>query len=217
MDIRWFGQSFFEVVTDTEVEKGVKIYLDPYGGDIGLALPKNLEADVVLVSHSHPDHNNTSLFKEAGLLVDTAGEYSVKGVDIKGILAFHDGAEGKKYGHNVVFSIESEGIKVVHLGDIGHPLTEAQAQKIGTPDILMIPVGGGHSIDGKEATKIIKQLEPKIVIPMHYKIPNLKAELNGIDDFCKEMGICAAEPLKKLSIKAGNLAGKEVEIITMEP
>jgi len=217
MDIRWFGQSFFEVIINTDVEKGVKIYFDPYGNNIGLTPPKNLEADVVLVSHQHSDHNNLSLFKKVGLLVETAGEYSVKGLDIKGILAFHDNVSGEERGPNIIFSVESEGIKLIHLGDLGHLLSEAQTQRIGAPpDILMIPVGGRYSINGKEATRIVKQLEPKIVIPMHYKIPGLDVELDGIENFCKEMGICVAEPLKKLSIKAGNLAGKEMEIVTME-
>jgi len=216
MEIRWFGQSFFEVVTNTETKKGVKIYFDPYSEAIGLTPPKNLEADIVFISHSHPDHNNTAVFKDIGLVIDSAGEYSVKGVDVKGILTFHDNSQGKERGCNIVFSLESENINLVHLGDLGHMPSESQMQKIGNPDILMIPVGGNNSINGREATKIIKQLEAKIVIPMHYKIPGLNAELNGIEKFCKEMGICVSETVKKLSVKVSNLIGKEMEVIVMQ-
>ena len=109
---------------------------------------------------------------------------------------------------------------MVHLGDIGHAPTEAQIQKIDGVDILMIPVGGspnGPTIAPKDAVKILKQLEPKIVIPMHYKIPGITRELGDLDSFCKEIGICAMEPIKKLSLKASNLVGKEMEVVVMEP
>jgi len=217
MHIRWFGQSFFEVTTDTELTKGVKIYFDPYGDVVGLRPPENLEADIVLVSHQHPDHNNTGLFKNIGFTVNTSGEYSVKGVDIRGIQAYHDNNQGKDRGSNIIFSLESEGINIVHLGDLGHILSEKNVQEIGSPEILMVPIGGNHSLNGNEATKVIKQLEPKIVIPMHYKIPNLTAELDGIDKFCKEMGICVSESLKALSVRASDLSGKEMEVVELEP
>ena len=219
MDISWFGQSFFEVVTDTEVKKGVKIYFDPYGETIGLTPPRNLEADIVLVSHQHSDHNNLGLFQKAGFRIDTAGEYSVEGVDVKGILTYHDGSQGEERGLNITFLVESENLKLVHLGDLGHILSDKQVQAIGNPDVLMVPIGGNHSLSGKEATKVIKQLEPKVVIPMHYKIPGLKTEveLDGIDKFCAEMGICLKESLKKFSVKATSLSGKEMEVVQLEP
>jgi len=216
MDIHWFGQSFFEITTDTEKQKGVKIYFDPYGNHIGLKPPQDLSATVVMISHQHPDHNNIQLFKDPGIVLDTAGEYSVRGIDIKGILTFHDVSKGQERGTNLVFIMESEGIRLAHLGDLGHLLDESQMGEIGVVDILLIPVGGNHSINGKEATKIIKQLEPKIIIPMHYKIPGIQAELDGIEEFCKEMGICLSQALKKLSVKAASLTGKEMEVVLME-
>lgn len=216
MDIRWFGQSFFEITADTEVKKGLKIYIDPFEG-IGITPPANLEGDVVLITHDHHDHNNLGAFKNPGMMINTPGEYSVGGVDIKGLLTFHDDQSGAERGSNVVYILEAEDIRVVHLGDIGHLPTEAQIQKIDGVDILMIPVGGNYTVSPKDAVKIIKQLEPKIVLPMHYKIPGVTADFGDLDAFCKEMGICAAEPVKKLSLRAGSLAGKEMEVVAMEP
>jgi L-ascorbate metabolism protein UlaG (beta-lactamase superfamily) len=221
MDIRWFGQSFFEITADTEAKKGLKIYIDPFGDVIGIKPPSNLEGDAVLITHGHPDHNNLGAFKSAGLAINTPGEYSVGGADIKGLLTFHDDKSGTERGLNVVYILEAENIRVVHLGDIGQTPTEAQIQKIDGVDVLMIPAGGspaGPTVAPKEAVKIIKQLEPKVVIPMHYKIPGHKAtNIGDLDTFCKEMGVCATEPVKKISLKAGTLAGKEMEVIIMEP
>lgn len=217
MEIRWFGQAFFEITSDTEVRKGTKIYIDPYGvhDDFNLTPPGNLEAEVVLISHNHPDHNNIKTFKNPGMIIDSPGEYSVSGVDIKGLLTFHDNKSGQEYGSNVVYIIETESVRVVHLGDIGHLPSEAQAQKIDGVDVLMIPVGGAHSIGPKDAVKIVKQLEPKIVIPMHYKMPGLPAAMGSLDDFCKEMGICATEPVLKLTVKKANLIDKDMEVVIL--
>jgi len=217
MDIRWFGQSFFEIVVDTAAKKGVKLFIDPYASHIGLTPPGNLEGDIVLITHNHPDHNNIGAFKNPGIVINTPGEYSVQEVDVKGFLTYHDDKSGEERGINIVYALEAEDIRIVHLGDLGHLPSEEQVHKIDGVDVLMIPVGGLHSITVKEAVKVIKQLEPKIVIPMHYKIPGLTVEMGDLDTFCKEMGICATEPVKKLSIKAGNLAGKEMEVIIFEP
>lgn len=216
MDIRWFGQSFFEIATNTEVKKGAKAYLDPFGAEIGLAPPNGLVADLVTVSHQHPDHNNLKAFSDKGIVIDTPGEYSISGIDIKGILSYHDTKSGEEWGANVIYLLSSEDIRLAHLGDLGHQLNEDQIRKIDGLDILLIPVGGKHSLSGKDAVKTIKQLEPKIVIPMHYQIPGIKADLASLDNFCKEMGICAAEPIQKLSVKKANLEGKEMEVVILK-
>ncbi|MBM3256178.1 MAG: MBL fold metallo-hydrolase [Candidatus Moranbacteria bacterium] len=215
MDIRWFGHSFFEITTSTEVKKGIKIYLDPFGEEVGLKLPKLEEADVVTVSHDHFDHNNVGIFKNSVLALYTPGEYSVKGVDIKGFLSYHDKKKGAEKGINVIFAVESEGIRVVHLGDLNHELGEEEVKKIDGVDVLLVPVGGPFSLRGKESIRVIKQLEPKIVVPMHYKLPQTKLDLAPLDEFCKEIGVCPVEPIAKLSVKLGTLEGKEMEIVIM--
>jgi len=216
MEIRWFGQSFFEITTDTDVKKGAKAYIDPYDSSIGLTPPSDLQADLVMVSHQHPDHNNVKAFADPGIVIEGSGEYSVSGIDVKGILTYHDTKLGSELGVNIIYLLESEGIRLAHFGDLGHPLSESQIRDIDGVDILMIPVGGKYSSSSNDAVKTIKQIEPKIVIPMHYKIPGIKVELLDLEGFCKEMGICATEPVPKLSVKKINLEGKEMEVVILQ-
>ncbi len=119
MEIRWYGQSFFEITTDTEIKKGVKVYLDPYGAGIGLTPPSGLTADLVTVSHQHPDHNNLEVFSDQGIVIDTPGEYSVSGLDIKGILSYHDAKLGEEWGSNVIYLFSSEDIRVLRHSGTG--------------------------------------------------------------------------------------------------
>lgn len=214
MQIIWKGQSCFQVITSREknnlgdVSHGnnqVNIVIDPYSETTGLRVPK-LEADILLITHDHPDHNNVKAVSGNYFLISGPGEYEIKDVFIQGIPAFHTPACETGKGEVVVYTIESEGIKICHLGDLGQKeLTEDQVEKIGNIDILMIPVGGVYTINSKEATKIISQIEPRIVIPMHYHIPKLKIKLEGLEKFLKAMGVKSPETLNKLTIKKKDL------------
>lgn len=216
MEIRWFGHSFFELKTDTNIKKEVKIYFDPFHNSIGIDPPKNLVADVVLLSHNHDDHNNLDVFEEKGIVLTTAGEYSIKGVDVKGTLSFHDKVEGKERGANIIFSVSSENLKIAHLGDLGHPLDERQIKELGKVDVLLVPIGSSYSMSLKEMLKTIKEISPKIIIPMHYKTEGENVEVQGIEPFYTEMGISEGEPLRKLVLKSSNLEGKEMEVVVLE-
>ncbi len=216
MEIRWFGHSFFEVITNSKVKKEIQIFFDPYSPEIGIEPPTDLEADIVFTSHDHKDHNHTPIFKRIDLLIKNAGEYSVKGLDIKGISSFHDNAEGRERGANVIYTLEAEKIRLAHLGDLGHLLTDEQLKKIDGVDVLFLPVGGPCSISGKEAVKVAKQIEPKIIIPMHYKIPGVNFEMKELTDFLKELGVGEIEPVRKLSLKPSLVENKEMEVVIME-
>ena len=217
MQIIWKGQSFFQILIQRGKESVVKIAFDPYDEQIGLK-PPVLEADILLITHSHYDHNNVKAVKGSPFLISGPGEYEIKGVSIQGISSFHDNVQGKERGENTIYTLESEGIKICHLGDLGQKeLTDEQLEKIGAIDILMIPVGGVYTISAKEATKIISQIEPKIVIPMHYHIPKLKIKLEGLDKFLKMMGVKAPEVSKKLSISQRNLPSEGMKIIVLKP
>ncbi len=201
MDIYWYGQACFKLKGKT-----ASVIIDPYNPEFtGLKLPKELQGDVVLVSHEHQDHNNweavTSSSGKKPMKFNDPGEYEVGGVVISGISSFHDDTQGSERGKNIIFHMMFDGLDIVHLGDLGQAkLTEEQIAQIGEVDILLVPVGGIYTIDAKVASNIVSQLEPKIIIPMHYKMEGLKFELAGVEGFLKEMGAEAVTVQPKLSI-----------------
>jgi len=216
MKIVWHGHSLFQITTNPEKNNQVQIVIDPFDKSIGLRVPK-LEADILLVTHQHHDHNNIKAVSGNPFLIEGPGEYEVKGVFIRGILSFHDDSRGKERGMNTIYVMESEDIKLCHLGDFGQKeLTDEQMEKIGEIDILMIPVGGNYTISLKEVAKIMSQLEPKITIPMHYAIPKLKIKLNPLNRFLKMFGIKSLTPLNKLSIKKKDIPADEAKIIVLK-
>lgn len=217
MNILWHGQSFFEIQAKGSGDNSVKIVADPFGEGLGLKVPK-VEADVLLVSHGHPGHSNKGAIKGDCFLIDSPGEYEVKGVFVKAIPAFHDNGAGRERGAVVIFKIETEGIRLCHLSDFGQKeLTNEQLDEIGDVDVLFVPVGGTFTVNAKEASSIISQIEPKIVIPMHYKLPGLKLDLAEVKDFLKVMGQENITPQPKIKITSKDLTKEETEIIVLQP
>lgn len=217
MKIIWHGQSCFQIIAQTKKSKEVTIVIDPFSEGIGLRVPK-LQADILLVTHNHRDHNNVKAVSGNPFLIEGSGEYEIKGVFIQGILAFHDASLGRERGEVTIYTILAEGMSVCHLGDLGQKeLTADQLEKIGNIDILMIPTGGLYTISAKEALKIMAQIEPKITIPMHYQVPGLNLKLEKIDKFLKMLSIRSVEPLVKLSIKKRDLSPEEAKIIVLKP
>ncbi len=215
--IYWAGQSCFEISVANAKDSTATIVIDPFDEKIGLKLP-NLSADVLLVTHGHSDHNNVKGVKSEPFVIDGPGEYEVKGVFVQGIESFHDDNQGKERGANTIYVIETEGMRFCHLGDFGQKeLTDEQVEKIGSVDILMIPVGGTYTIASSEAIKIIGQIEPKVVIPMHYALPKLTVDLDGVDTFLKAMGK-TIEPQDKFTVKISTLPkDRDMEIVILKP
>lgn len=216
MQISWKGQACFHILAQRSKQEQVKIIIDPFDPSIGLKLSSS-EADVVLATHDHEDHNN---IKAAGgaFAVTGPGEYEIKDVSIQGIPSFHDEAEGKERGRNTIYVIDVEGIKLCHLGDLGqNELTADQVSKIGNVDILFVPVGGVYTIGAKGAAKVISQIEPRIVVPMHYLLPGLKFKLDKVEDFLKEMGVKNAEAQSKLAVKVRDFVSEEMKIVVLTP
>lgn len=213
----WAGQSCFNISVSNSRDHSAEIVIDPFDEKLGLKVP-NFSADILLVSHQHYDHNNVKAVKGTPFLVGGPGEYEVKGVFIQGISSFHDNKEGKERGLNTIYTIEAEGMRLCHLGDFGQAqLTDEQLDKIGNVDILMIPVGGTYTIDSAEAQKIISQIEPRVVIPMHYELPKLKVKLEGVSKFLKAMGKSSVAPQDKFVAKQSSLPKDGMEIVVLQP
>ena len=207
MTINWFGQSCFRI----EVKEG-SILIDPFSKEIGLKPPK-IKDDIVLVSHDHDDHNNIEEINPEAFLINTPGEYEKKGIAVRGISSYHDKTEGKERGLNTIYVIKAEDMTICHLGDLGQEkLDEKQVEEIGDIDILLVPVGGNYTINGKEAVGVIGQIEPKIIIPMHYKIKDLKVEIEGPEKFVKELGL-TPEKADKYKIAKKLLPVEEMKLI----
>jgi len=213
MYITWLGQSCFKL-QDKIGSDGVTLVTDPYSDDIGLKMPR-FEADIVTVSHSHHDHNNIGALRGNPFIIDTAGEYETRGVFVEGVEAWHDAAEGKERGKNIIYRIEMEDISITHLGDLGHILDAKQLEKLEGTDILLIPVGGKYTINAAKAVEVISQIEPRIIIPMHYKVPGLKIDLDGAEKFIKELGLKPRQE-EKLKISKKDLPQEEMELVVLE-
>ena len=199
MDINWLGHSCFRLRG-----KQAAIVTDPFPPDLGYTLGKPT-ADIVTISHQHHSHSYDEGIDGEPKIINGPGEYEIKGVLIIGIATFHDADEGKVKGKNTVYLIEIDGITVCHLGDLGHVLTAEQVEEIDDVDVLLLPVGGGATINASTAAEVLRQIEPKVVIPMHYKTSVLKRELGPVDSFLKEMGIEQPASQPKISLNPSTL------------
>lgn len=216
--ITWAGQSCFQISVSNAKDHSADIVIDPFDEKIGLKMP-NFNADILLISHDHPGHNDVKAVKGSPFLIEGPGEYEVKGIFVQGIPSFHDDNEGKERGTNTIYIIEVEGMRFCHLGDLGQKqLTDEQLEKIGTVDVLMIPIGGTYTISSAEAPKVVGQIDPKIVIPMHFGLPKLKDDLEDVSKFLKAMGRNAIEPVDKLTVKMATLPKEgQTDIIILKP
>jgi len=207
MNITWYGHSCFRIET-----KEGSVLIDPFSKEIGLRLPK-IKDDVVLVTHDHYDHNNTDNLPNDSFLINTPGEYERKGIHIRGIKSFHDDSEGAERGLNTIYVIKTEDMAICHLGDFGQKtLTDKQVSDIGDIDILMIPVGGTYTIGSKEAIGVIGKVNPKIIIPMHYKVSGLKLKIDAPNAFIKEIGL-TPEKVDKFKISKKLLPAEETKLV----
>lgn len=212
MIITWQGHSCFKI-QDKIGPDGVTVVTDPFNKETGLKVP-NFEADIVTVSHDHKDHNNVGAIRGNPFIISCAGEYDKRDVLIEGIDSFHDDKNGAERGGNIMYRIEIDDISVAHLGDLGDVLDNAQIEKLIGTDVLLIPVGGKYTLDAKKAVEVISQIEPRIVIPMHYKTDDLKYDLDSIDKFIKEVGLTPSYE-EKLKISKKDLPQEDMELVIL--
>ncbi len=209
MDIDWFGHSCFRLR-----EQGITVITDPYDKSIGYAVPK-IKGDIVTVSHESPGHNNVGAVKGEPKVLNKPGEYEVKGVFISGVQTWLEVVKGQPKEENIVFVFEFPGLTVCHLGDLAKVLTQAQVEALPDIDVLLVPVGGHSALDADKAAEVISLLEPRIVIPMHYRTPASAVELDPLGKFLKEMGVTEQAPQDTLRVTRSELP-EETQTIILE-
>jgi L-ascorbate metabolism protein UlaG (beta-lactamase superfamily) len=208
MDITWYGHACFRLKS----REGTVI-TDPYDKSLGLS-PPSVKADVVTVSHNAPHHNNTKAAKGA-YIVDGPGEYEINGVFVTGVhIAPANNAKGA--GRNNVFVIYLDDIAICHLGDLSHVPTQKQVEDMGNIDVLLVPVGGQNALKAAQAAEVVSLIEPFIVIPMHYKLPNLTVNLDPVKKFLTEMGITKTETVESLRLTKSSLPD-ETQVVVLDP
>ena len=175
--IRWHGHSCFEI------KNGNTLVIDPHDGkSIGIKVPQ-AEADVVLITHDHYDHNSYKTVETKGAKIIRGGNRTVHGIKIQSLTAFHDEEKGKKRGEINIYKILVESLQLCHVGDLGHLLDEMTIRKIGDVDILFVPVGGTFTIDAGQAMTMIDAVHPRVAVPMHYKIGGLSLPIDRVTSF----------------------------------
>lgn len=207
MELTWHGLSCFRI----QERNMATIVTDPYDHQTGLP-SLHLRADVVTVSHDAPGHNNTSAVSGYEYALTGPGEYEIGNVFITGVFTAQD--DGVR--QNVLFLFDFDGITIAHLGDMARVPTQTEIEALEQVNVLLVPVGGGSSLNAAQAAELVSMLEPNIVVPMHYKIPDLTIELDGVDRFLSEMGVPDAVQEESLQISSAILA-EETTVVLLAP
>ena len=204
MKIQWFGQSCFCITSET----GLKLVTDPYQTGLSpgfLYAPVNESADIITVSHHHGDHDNVSAVSGNPVVVRNSGITNVKGIEIKGILTYHDRVNGAQLGTNIVFTFQMDGIRLTHLGDLGHPLSSEQMAEFKGTDILFAPAGGGNPQDFQDIIALWENLKPRIVIPMHFTTVHCLSQKYQAEDLLRLVPIAKIVGAGEISVTRQNL------------
>ncbi|HEX6383783.1 MAG TPA: MBL fold metallo-hydrolase [Anaerolineae bacterium] len=207
MELTWYGLSCFRI----SERKQATIVTDPYNGELGLP-PLKLRADIVTISHDAKGHNYVKAVQGWQHDLTGPGEYEIGGVFVTGIATTDD----PKATRNVIYLFDYDGLTIAHLGDMQKVPSQTQIEALELVNILLVPVGGGNSLNAAQASELVSMLEPNIVIPMHYHIPKLKLKLEGVDRFLKEMGVTDPKEESNLRISSTNLP-EETETVILTP
>ena len=208
MEITWYGLACFRLRS-----RGLTVVCDPYNPSLGLTLPR-LRADVVTVSHDVPGHNHVAGVHGHEHVFNGPGEYEVNGVFITGVPTYHRGDVGERK-RNTSFVYEFDDLIICHLGDLGVLPEREQVERLSGADVLLLPVGGGNILDAAKAVEIVTELEPRMVIPMHYALPGLKLDLADVGKFLKEMGVPHPDPSPTLKLTRSDLGSDETQVVLL--
>ena len=210
MELSWLGHSCFRLRG-----KEATLITDPPGLSTGYTLGR-LTADIVTISHHHAGHDYVQGIGGDPHVVDGPGEYEIQQTLITGVQTYHDNERGKRLGRNTAYLITLDDIHFCHLGDLGSKLDSRAQEALNGCDVLLIPVGGGNALNAEQATEVISQLEPRLIVPMHYGTPAFKpngSQLDPVDRFLREMGVEAPEPLPKVAITKASLPAEPQVIL----
>jgi L-ascorbate metabolism protein UlaG (beta-lactamase superfamily) len=202
MELSWLGHACFRLRG-----KDATLITDPPAPATGYSLGRP-SADILTISHHHPGHDFVKAVSGEPKIIDGPGEYEVQQILISGVQTYHDRERGKALGRNTAYLITMDEIQICHLGDLGGPLDNNAQEALSGADVLLIPVGGGDALDAASAVEVIAQIEPRIIVPMHYATPAFKpngSQLDPVDKFLHEMGVEAPEPLPKVAITKASL------------
>lgn len=210
MEITYLGHSCFKLKN----KEGMTVLMDPFNSQsLGLPLAKEA-ADIVTISHGHDDHNAVDVVtgpvtRQSTFVIDKEGEYEIGGVEVTATKMYHDKVDGAERGKNLIVSIRMDGVNILHLGDLGHTLTDAQIEKIGSVDVLMANVGGQTSLEIDEMMHLVGEIQPSYMIPMHYKVTGISeifAKKHSLEEFLdKNKFLVSGEPVHKIKVEEGNL------------
>ena len=208
MEVTWLGHSCFKIRG-----KEVTLVTDPFAESIGYPSVK-LAANIVTLSHAHPGHSNAAAVDGSPKVISRQGEYEIGGVFITGISTFHDLEQGESRGKNIIYFIEMEDVRLCHLGDLGHVPSPRQIEDLGNVEVLILPIGGISTIDAKMAAEIVRLLNPKIILPMHYG-NEVATWLEPSSKFLKEMGLGNVVPQPRFHITRSNLP-LETQVVLLD-
>ena len=216
MKIQFLGHAAFYIVT----ANGTRIVTDPYesgafGGAIGYG-PVPEPADVVTVSHQHADHNDAKSVPGHPVVLSAPGERTEKGVTFRGLATFHDTKRGAERGANIVWSIEADGMRICHLGDLGVTSAAEEIKHLGPIDVLLVPVGGTFTIDARGATEVVNALKPRLALPMHYRTPKTRLNIAYVDEFLVDKRNVRRVDGSELVVTTDTLP-HETEIVVLKP
>jgi L-ascorbate metabolism protein UlaG (beta-lactamase superfamily) len=209
MEITWLGHSCFRLRANDAM-----LMTDPFPASLGLR-PDNRPATVVTVSNTHPNHSNWQGVPGEPKVFSSPGEYEYSGISVRGVMTPLSAGTAQER-RNVAYSIGLDNVNVCHLGDIAEPLTLRQIDELSPMDVLLVPTGGGCTLELEWALQMLQDLSPKIVVPMHYNIPNVSLPLEGVDTFLRLMGISDVQPQPRLSVTASNLP-QDMRVVVLSP
>ncbi|HEX8037447.1 MAG TPA: MBL fold metallo-hydrolase [Ktedonobacterales bacterium] len=202
MELTWLGHSCFRLRG-----KDATLITDPPSPATGYSLGR-ITADIVTISHPHLGHNYVKGVGGDPKVVEGPGEYEIQQILITGVQTYHDRERGKRLGRNTAYLITMDDVQICHLGDLGDLLDDRSQEALNGADVLLVPVGGGNALDAERAVEVIAQIEPRLIVPMHYATPAYKPSgepLDGVDKFCHEMGVEVSDPQPKLVITKATL------------